>query len=110
MAPEKQVVIEEEKQSRGSLHEGSITMKLCRHLPTAHIRTTAGSVIFHLYATGFFYVLTSVAWPPSKVANKRSLKLLKFQLKTIWKHSNVHQQGFDYTNRSTFKQWNIIHL
>lgn len=110
MAPEKQVVIEEEKQSRGSLHEGSITMKLCRHLPTAHIRTTAGSVIFHLYATGFFYVLTSVAWPPSKVANKRSLKFLKFQLKTIWKHSNVHQQGFDYTNRSTFKQWNIIHL
>lgn len=104
------MVIKKEKQRGGSLHEGSITMKLWRHLSTVHVRTTAGSVVFHLHSSGFFDVLTSVAWPPSKVANKRSLKFLKFQLTTFWNHSNIYQQGFDYINGSTFKQWNIIDL
>lgn len=35
-------------------------MKICRYLPTAHIRTIARFVVFHLYSAGF-YVLTSVA-------------------------------------------------
>ena len=52
-ALEKQKVIKKEKQSRGKLRECSITMKLCRHLTTAHIRTAAGFVGFYLYLPGF---------------------------------------------------------
>lgn len=94
MAPEKEMVIKKEKQSRVRVHKGNKTMKLYRYLSLAQIRTTAGFVVFHLYSTDF-YVLISVAWSQSRIANKRDLKLLKFQLKTIWNHSNVHQQSFD---------------
>lgn len=82
MAPEKEMVIKKEKQSRVRVHKGNKTMKLYRYLSLAQIRTTAGFVVFHLYSTDF-YVLISVAWSQSRIANKRDLKLLKFQLKTI---------------------------
>lgn len=103
MAPEKEMVIKKEKQSRVRVHKGSKTMKLYRYLSLAQIRATAGFVVFHLYSTDF-YVLISVAWSQSRIANKRDLKLLKFQLKTIWNHSNVHQQSFDISVKKKKKR------